>query len=866
MDADLMDSILAMNAYDASGITGIKTGNVIGNWTKIRDDSIPDQNYYAAVYQNGSSYTISYRGTTNLLGDSIAGFLNSDVWNGYATGLGNPASKDSVEAIKLFKSVLDQAGSLSNITLTGHSMGGGLAGLVGDLYGAKTVVFDNMAFEAAANAAYAASLPGPDYNADVANSIYGSSAPTAPSEANLKGYYTDGEFLYYLDRLQQNLQETVLEPQTHSGDLSGLQLHSMALATMLLYASDNGLTKWAGIAPYLLPELWNDNVASAAGVDQYKNVAGSSSADALKEMIAYSAIDEGTMPFGDVAIKAFFDDAGDLSDLVSANIDPSADGAIYRDFSDIAVQYAGQLAAAKSTDAALALGVVDSVSNVVSVDLSPGVWSTSQTETPVAPNIVGAGKAVIDAIMSFVGTPTPAESNQDGFTSLFRAAGGNLISGITEIKVGTAGGVTLDGTSSALTYSGNAGGALLIGAPNGNATYIGGGGTNIMVGQASDTFDIAAGNNIVLEQNGGTVTLDSSTMSGTATSTSWNMVEGKLDSAENFVFNSADLAPLTIVYGASGSDSFDFEAGTDKNVGVFLLQMSDIDQTNFLSLDPGKISAYLDAHLVNPWGSGFGGQFDDEIVIINPTATDILKYNGQIISDPTKYVSMTDTGQAHYADYNPNMTGGTIRRVDPNNHLKMVGDANASTGIKAVFTDAIEKDNFTYQYYGLQSAGNDVSLSEYDPSFDPDTEEEMAPQTRFTLTAMTAQDSSEDYDRESWDNKTGTVTTHYAVADGSLSLIGFNVGDFGINFSNNSSQVEEQRHDELFAVSEWSTATVGTSHGMPTIEGIEPASLGASLSSSDETWQSSYNIVGNSSLLTDYNRPTLTASDFMQAA
>ncbi|WFU04650.1 hypothetical protein QA648_28185 (plasmid) [Rhizobium sp. CB3171] len=866
MDADLMDAILAMNAYDASKVNGVITGNVIGNWTNIHEDSNTSFNYFAVEYQNGSNYTISYRGTTALSGGSLLNFLHGDIWNGYGTGAGTASSNDSQLAIKLYQSVLAAAGDPSKITLTGHSMGGGLAGLVGDLYGAKAVVFDNMAFEAAANAAYSVSLPAQGYDAAVASLVYGTSTPTPPSEANIKGYYTDGEFLYYLDRSQQNLQETVLEPQTDSGGLSGLQLHSMALATMLLYASDNGLTKWAGVAPYLIPELWNDTVASAAGVDQYKNVSNTSSADALKEMIAYSAIDEGTMPFGDVAIKAFFDDAGDLSDLVSANSDPSADGAIYRDFSDIAVQYAGQLAAAKSTDAALALGVVDNDSNVVSIDLSPGVWSTSQTETPVAPNIVGAGNAVIDAIMSFVGTSTPAESNQDGFTSLFRAAGGNLISGITEIKVGTAGGVTLDGTNSALTYSGNAGGALLIGAANGNATFIGGGGTNIMIGQASDTFDIAAGNNIVLEQNGGTVTLDSSTISDTANSTTWNMVEGKLDSAENFVFNSADLAPLTIVYGASGSDSFDFEAGTDKNVGVFLLQMSDIDQTNFLSLDPEKISAYLDAHLVNPWGSGFGGQFDDEIVIINPTATDVLKYNGQIISDPTKYVSMTDTGQAHYADYNPNMTGGTIRRVDPNNHLKMVGDANASTGIKAVFTDAIEKDNFTYQYYGLQSAGNDASLSEYDPAYDPDTEDYMPPETRLTLTAMTAQDSSEDYDRESWDNKTGTVTTHYTVADGSLSLIGFNAGDFGINFSNNSSQVEEQRHDELFAVSEWSTATVGTSHGMPTIEGIEPASLGASLSSSDETWQSSYNIVGNSSLLTDYNRPTLTASDFMQAA
>lgn len=77
--------------------------------------------------------------------------------------------------------------------------------------------------------------------------------------------------------------------------------------------------------------------------------------------------------------------------------------------------------------------------------------------------------------------------------------------------------------------------------------------------------------------------------------------------------------------------------------------------------------------------------------------------------------------------------------------------------------------------------------------------------------------------------------------------------------------MEEQRHNDLFSVSEWSTADVGTSGGMPTIRGIEPASLGNSFQSSDETWDSPYNVIGDSSLLTNY-RPTLAASDFMRAA
>lgn len=868
MDADLMDAILAMNAYDASGTTGIITGSTIGNWSSIRQDSIPGQNYFAVVYQDGSNYTISYRGTTNLLGDDISGFFGSDVWNGYATGVGSPASNDSTEAIQLYQSVLAQAGSISNITLTGHSMGGGLAGLVGDLYGAKAVVFDNMAFEAAANAAYAASIPGPDYNAALGNLIYGSSTPTAPSEANLKGYYTDGEFLYSLDRQLQNLPETVLEPHTDSGDLSGLQLHSMALATMLLYASDNSLTKWNAVAPYLLPELWNENVASAAGVDQYKNVSTSSSADALKEMIAYSAIDEGTMPFGDVAIKAFFDDAGDLSDLVPSDqsVISNTDAFLYKDLSDIAIQYAGQLAAEKSTDASLALGIVHSDLSTVSVDLTPSEWSNGPaSQTPTAPNIVGANGAVVDAIMSAIGTSV-LDSYQADFNNLFKSQGAALISGITEIEATDKSGVALNGGAAASTFSGTAGGALLIGSTTGNTSFVGAAGTNIMIGQASDTFNTGVGNNIVIEQNAGVATLDAS--SASSSSPNWNMVEGAVDSAETFVFQSANLAPLTVVYGNDGSDTFDFEADAGKNIGVYILQMNDINQANFLALDPSKIDAYIDQNFGSTGDDGYGGGFDDKIVLINPTASDILKYNGQIVSDPTRYVQYSRSQVGGESDFNPNMHGGSNgmgeRSVDPNNNLKLVGDANTAGGTEAYYTDAWDEYANTSNSYSMKS-GNIGVTRDYAYSNDYQTQ---GPQNKLVLTGLTANQSSFSYDQQNWDgSETDTDTYYYNSNPASLSLIGFNVGDFGINFANNGAGSDFQSSEQTYAVSEWAQANVDTFNGLPNIVGIQPASIGASLgTSSTPLTPSQWNVIGDDAFTSQYDRPSLTASDFMRAA
>ena len=868
MDADLMDAILAMNAYDAGGPNGVVTGSSIGNWNFIYADSFPDQNYYAAVYQDGSNYTISYRGTTSLLGDDISHFFNGDLWNGYSTGSGSASSNDSVQAIKTYQDVLAMAGNASNITLTGHSMGGGLAGLVGDIYGVNAVVFDNMAFEDAANATYTVSQSGPGYNATVAGLTYGASYPTAPSEANIKGYYTDGEFLYYLDRLGQNLKETVLEPNTNSGDLSGLQLHSMALATMLLYASDNGLTKWAAVAPYLLPELWNDSVASAAGVDQYKNASNSSSADALKEMIAYSAIDEGTMPFGDVAIKAFFDDAGDLADLVPSDqsVISNTDALLYKDLSDIAIQYAGQLAAEKSTDASLALGIVHSNLSTVSVDLTPSEWSNgSSSQTPAAPNIVGAGEAVADSIMSAIGTSV-LDSYQADFNNLFKSQSAALVSGITEIKATDKDGVTLDGSAAASTYSGGAGGALLIGSTTGDTSFVGAGGTNIMIGQASDTFATGIGNNIIVEQNAGTATLDASL--ATSSSTNWNMVEGAVDSSETFVFKSADIAPLTVVYGNDGSDTFDFEADASKNIGVYILQMNDINQANFLALDPSKIEAYIDQNFGSSDDSGYGGGFDDKIVVINPTASDILKYNGQIINDPTRYVQYSTSAVGGESDFNPNMHGGSNgmgeRSVDPNNNLKLVGDANAAGGTEAYYTDAWEEYSRASNNYALKS-GNVGITRDYAYSNDYET---LGPQNKLVLTGLTADQSSFSYNQQNWDgSETDTQNYYYDSNPGSLSLIGFNVGDFGINFANNGAGSDYQESDQTYAVSEWAQANVSTMNGLPDITGIQPASLGASLgTSSTPLTPSSWNVIGDDAFTSQYNRPSLTASDFMRAA
>jgi hypothetical protein len=167
MDSKLFNAILSMDSYnrgygaavdlrprDADGNlildiggnpvesdrAGIKIGNatISLNSTTVLGDGVDQAvSFYAIAYEipndatwNGQTI-ISYRGTDFPLGDGDQN-IGSDVAYGYSIGTGDPVSSQGDMAIGFYKAV---AGSedlrTANISFTGHSLGGGLAGLVG---------------------------------------------------------------------------------------------------------------------------------------------------------------------------------------------------------------------------------------------------------------------------------------------------------------------------------------------------------------------------------------------------------------------------------------------------------------------------------------------------------------------------------------------------------------------------------------------------------------------------------------------------------------------------------------------------------------------------------------------------------------
>jgi hypothetical protein len=176
VSSELFLAILAMDAYNrgynagivpqagnaALGLGGV--GSQIGNATVTRQDGGTDAqsaSFFAQSYTLTGSYQSFSGGPSLIAGEKIISYRGTDSIPGnwgdlpaFSTAVGNYDSQQARLAIDFYKTVNGGSASTnSSIVTTGHSLGGGLAGYVGALHGLKGMVFDNMAFELAAQRA-----------------------------------------------------------------------------------------------------------------------------------------------------------------------------------------------------------------------------------------------------------------------------------------------------------------------------------------------------------------------------------------------------------------------------------------------------------------------------------------------------------------------------------------------------------------------------------------------------------------------------------------------------------------------------------------------------------------------------------------
>ena len=426
MNQDLFKAILAMDSYNRgylpgiSGLGGVNTG--LGSARIIRESDTLDTSaefaagFYAVTYQlQSGERAISFRGTDVDI-FSVSG-LTTDVWNGYGVATGRPHGKQAKMALEYYQTDA-QGVAGANISLTGHSLGGGLAGLVGSVYLKPALLFDNMAFENAANAVYPYAtkpdsqpviLPGGqilDYSSSNASRdafklmVYGTKTPwntlQFPSTL-IKAYHTEGEILAGLRSEQKTISTSVtLGPNV---DLSGSDRHSMATLVIGMYGNTSVYSqKWQSASQYFWPTLYNDDLAREIILQEEipngELTRTQEYAELLRTVLAYSAIDEGVRPYGDTGLYVFFNDMIQLGEVIDT-VGVSTQLMTYMpNITSIAVQYAAKLALDKvmnNEHPEVLFGTMSSVEwasirSHLTIDISKATWDIGSVLTP---NILG---------------------------------------------------------------------------------------------------------------------------------------------------------------------------------------------------------------------------------------------------------------------------------------------------------------------------------------------------------------------------------------------------------------------------------------------------------------------------------------------
>ena len=554
----LLMAVLAIDSYSPR-----LAGAIVGDATVIQASSTKADSpevaagFYAAAYQlPDGSIVISYRGATS-------GVTVRDILNGWPLGAGDAYAAQAQLAVQFYQQVSQQFPG-ATISVTGHSLGGGLAGFVGSLFGLNGTLFDSMNYAGAANELYqdtlsgAAGVPtdatiGAEMEA-LSASVYGTGAPWPPNASGLSAYAVNGEILSSLGIGVGALGTgQLLDPGGSAADgvvPNGLDLHSAALLVCLQYASENGLTQWQSVGAdssynsALLLAMFNDSIGTALGFQT--TLTAGPSAQMLTD-IAYSALSSGTMPFGDTGLPALFAGADALGQIYGASTPPSALlTGIKDDLADINVEYAGWLAKNADANSANAVSDIQDTAGALTIDLSSATWSTNCGPPPALSAIVGLSDLITQAI------------SDSGATSEINAQIAKLWNGSSAqfdriLIASGSGAVTLDAT--ALGDLSATEGALIVGNDGGD-TITGTSGDDLIIGgSGNDTINVGSGSDIVYAGGGDdTIKL---TASSSASASSIDFIDGgKGDNTLEFgagaTKTGVDLT-LSTVQGADGA-------------------------------------------------------------------------------------------------------------------------------------------------------------------------------------------------------------------------------------------------------------------------------------------------------------------------
>ncbi|MFH1871446.1 MAG: VCBS domain-containing protein [Pseudomonadota bacterium] len=260
---------LSLYVYDVSQITGIPENRPLEptGWERLEYQRDGGLGFSYGVFRRigTTEVVVAYAGTNSGI-DWVANVKN---------GIGL-SSTQTTEAALAYLTAKQAYGS--NITLTGHSLGGGLASIMAVWFDRPAVVFDEAPFELTARSPWvipatkaALTLAG---FSDAAFTSYTGLLDFYPREYQVTNYYLEGEALAALRTLLPTVVGRDIPVSANVADMTisgAVELHSQALLTAVQMSRDFQLSTYA--SPRIIPLLMDKNLyAYAAATSDQQNL------------------------------------------------------------------------------------------------------------------------------------------------------------------------------------------------------------------------------------------------------------------------------------------------------------------------------------------------------------------------------------------------------------------------------------------------------------------------------------------------------------------------------------------------------------------------------------------------------------------
>jgi Lipase (class 3)/RTX calcium-binding nonapeptide repeat (4 copies) len=566
--------------------------------------------FSANAYKLDGQIVIAFAGTNQLTFE--------DPFFGWPLANGDFRAPQAILAIAFYKNVLSQLTSEeeSQICLTGHSLGGGLAGYVAALYQKPAQIFDHMPFADGLVNCYTYAQSNDIGAAEWREFLYGDQPVPTPSLDAISAHHITGE----VNEWPRSFQDDLSTPLELPSDVDlpdvpffgeGIARHSMGFLSVLQWGNEHSAAPlgdpassdaWKASMKFTFPKLFDDSIADSVGLDRQQYVAfGPTPRDRLISMLAYSIDTSEGSAAGNSGALAFLNNSIVLGQAVLEGFQlGSAIGATI-------VQHAGFMVTNYVVNAHTNDLMEYTTSHQVGelrIHFDDATWTFF--EEPVSYN---AMTLFLDNFGAEVGGELGAIiSNFDGWWSELVFVVSNQSVNSTVIAdsfwVGTGHGDTILGSSgNDIIYAGTSTTA------NSGTSIFGGQGEDILFGsRLDDTIDTGVDADFAYGGEGAD-TFRSIGEDGSFTSGG--------SGNDTFYFDQDTLSGFTFVFGGSGADTYDINGYADV-IMLNIPDFTDIDQLDFNAL---RIEAQKYA--------------DSGIVIINSDNSDSIRLNGEILHGAT---------------------------------------------------------------------------------------------------------------------------------------------------------------------------------------------------------------------------------------